>query len=524
MTDPRVVAQRLDWLETAFRVVLDGAATEELHRVCSTRAAVHGDGAPFAWNGWRGTVKRDALSRFVLTSPAERLIIWPKATGADPASHEPGWTVKVEQSGLTCLALGRRGALRNAWGCAARFGVPLRSRRRRIDAAVDVASGAYSYADLGGFVTRSKRAAALERGDLPTETPDDVPALIERLKREHKDQTARTRALVKKLPRLAKRFASDPRSFARAVQADGAARVADADRKSTVHAIGTHVETIAIGRGGDISWRGYDKLAELAHHTKTFRRNAEKEIWTRGGWTLGESIFRNEFQVRGEAMKELGLRDGAAVFDVEPRVAAWLRAFGEGEIDTMPAYDRRAELAAACADADADKLDEQLDGMWQYLTAKWLRLTVVGSASRKERGRVDPRWRALNEARWVKEAPPLGRVRNSEGASAALVIGSMTGLLARTGKLPPFMVPDEHGELHRGKPKELSARVRDGDRKKLLGKWLKKWTQLVLPILENALTEKGDAIVYLAELAELKRAKYARRVTYYPEPSEEKSA
>jgi hypothetical protein len=79
---------------------------------------------------------------------------------------------------------------------------------------------------------------------------------------------------------------------------------------------------IGVGKGGSISMRIYDKRNELVRDARGERREAEEERWKKGGWDGEAPIARVEFQLRGEVLTELGIRDVDAclepIYKAEP--------------------------------------------------------------------------------------------------------------------------------------------------------------------------------------------------------------
>jgi len=116
---------------------------------------------------------------------------------------------------------------------------------------------------------------------------------------------------------------------------------------------GSNFTGIAVGKGGDVMCRIYDKTAEIiANSTKTWFY----EIWKKNGWPGKGKVWRVEFQCRRPA----------------------LRAFGFG--DSLESLDRFA-------------------GMFRYLTNDWLRLTVPNPMQRRrDRLITDPVWKLVQGA------------------------------------------------------------------------------------------------------------------------------
>jgi hypothetical protein len=60
----------------------------------------------------------------------------------------------------------------------------------------------------------------------------------------------------------------------------------------------------AFGQGGDISARLYDKTLEIKKSKKLWLH----ELWQAAGWQPEQKVWRLEFQIKREALKELGIR------------------------------------------------------------------------------------------------------------------------------------------------------------------------------------------------------------------------
>jgi hypothetical protein len=148
--------------------------------------------------------------------------------------------------------------------------------------------------------------------------------------------------------------------------------ITEADRPGFVCRSGRHsvevengaLETLYFGRGGDVTVRLYDKLAEVQASGK-------------GGYLLG---------LYGEA----GLRADESV----QRVEAQLRAKPLRQLGVVTAEDAIDKRGA----------------VYLYAVEKWLRLTVPGSATRRERATDDPRWSIVQAAKLAAGAAAAARV------------------------------------------------------------------------------------------------------------------
>ena len=138
-----------------------------------------------------------------------------------------------------------------------------------------------------------------------------------------------------------------------------------------------------------VALRVYDKTEEIQlPENAGDKRDEEHARWTAAGWDGSETVVRVEFQVRGDALDQFELRDPS-------------------------------------------KLLASLDALWCYLTriradsdTPWVRLIVPGSASRRERCAIDPRWRAVQRVLFDGQQAPRPRVyrRAPMGAKRAAAL------------------------------------------------------------------------------------------------------
>ena len=100
------------------------------------------------------------------------------------------------------------------------------------------------------------------------------------------------------------------------------------------------------GEGGAIMARLYDKTLELQNTESPFIR----DYWRLYGWTRADQVWRLEFQLRRDALKEFGI-------------------------------------------LHVEDLPSSLRGLWAYLTEEWLRLAVTSpSDDNRARWRTHPLW------------------------------------------------------------------------------------------------------------------------------------
>jgi hypothetical protein len=106
-------------------------------------------------------------------------------------------------------------------------------------------------------------------------------------------------------------------------------------------------ESIAFGsRGNPVYARVYDRLGKCQ---STGDAAYLPELWAENGWTDGEPVSRAEIEFRRDALVEFDMR---TLWDVVAR---------QGEL-------------------------------WRYGVEKWIRLTIPGTATRRENWKCDPRW------------------------------------------------------------------------------------------------------------------------------------
>lgn len=154
-----------------------------------------------------------------------------------------------------------------------------------------------------------------------------------------------------------------------------------------------HVTGHTVCPGNAIMARVYDKTQELRVHRDPEKERLEKLIWSEHGWQ-GEQVTRVEFQIRGEAAKEL---------------------FGR----------------------QLDRATRELDAIWGYCTTRWLKLVVPGTATRLRRCDLDPRWDAATKVGWGHpDQAPAERTRERGLATAQQAFGTGLTALAQAGEMP----------------------------------------------------------------------------------------
>lgn len=148
-----------------------------------------------------------------------------------------------------------------------------------------------------------------------------------------------------------------------------------------------------VGIGGDIHSRLYDKLTEIrtqSHKVELF------ELWKAAGWDETQTVWRVEFQVHREVLKQSGL----------------------------------VKLATLLA---------QETSLWRYFTGEWLRLAVpITSDQTRSRWPIHPLWERIAAAYTnSNDQPRLKRFRPQRLPDDERLfvhgLGGLTSFMAREG-------------------------------------------------------------------------------------------
>lgn len=161
----------------------------------------------------------------------------------------------------------------------------------------------------------------------------------------------------------------------------------------------TEVTGYCVSPGNTIMARLYDKTVELRHPGREHKAELEHSIWRKNGWDGASQVTRVEFQLRGEILDEVELRDPS-------------------------------------------QLRDKLDAVWQYCT-RWLRCIDVNSSTRRKRCAVLPAWKLVQETKFVHTAQPVERKRCRGGATVENMFGTLISYLGKTGRLRNFF----HGSV-----------------------------------------------------------------------------
>lgn len=340
-----VVGHRVDALTLAYRVAFD----PELVPYLETRAKVareHGRAA-VEWRGIEGAIGFSRAARvWHIKSATYQIHIQANAPGSvqhPDGSKEPGWTVEIVWSAMALAELGDVDrAVQEGRAIAERLGGIWETRARRIDICADVAG---------------KRVSE-----------DDV------------------RRLQRRPHCKVSRFARDGVSL----DGDGEPIIVHQRRELT---------GIQVGRGFVVG-RIYDKRQELADKHDEPKREAEEATWRARGWDGEAPVTRIEFQLRGDAMKELGIRDPHTTWDMNERIPKM-----------------------------AGPLGARIDAIWQRCLC-WMRLVRLTS-TRLTRCPDHPVWTELRALVFRRAAvrEPAGRVRIRGAVSPDQLIGVALSLL-----------------------------------------------------------------------------------------------
>ena len=118
-----------------------------------------------------------------------------------------------------------------------------------------------------------------------------------------------------------------------------------------------------IGKGGILSARLYNKILEIQKSRKEYLF----ELWRKAGWNPGHPVWRLEFEFKRELLTQNGLYK-------------------------------------------LDQVMNHLNGLWNYATTEWLRLTIPNQDDQtRARWPVHPLWGFLSSVDWESHGGPLLR-------------------------------------------------------------------------------------------------------------------
>lgn len=168
-------------------------------------------------------------------------------------------------------------------------------------------------------------------------------------------------------------------------------------RKFDRYSVDRHFTGWAIGAGGDLSARLYNKSLEIRESGKDYMQ----DIWRDLGWDGQRAVWRLEFQFRRDVLRQLKCRD----FEL------FLSSLG---------------------------------GLWRYAALQWLRLAIPSDTdTTQSRWPTHPLWEVLQAANWQTEQA-ICRRQQSTGrlpGDRSLFINGLSGLtsfMAREGIVDPY--------------------------------------------------------------------------------------
>ena len=158
---------------------------------------------------------------------------------------------------------------------------------------------------------------------------------------------------------------------------------------------------LTIGLGGDISARLYNKTIELEKSGKEYL----KDIWADLGWQSGQQVWRLEFQLKRNTLRQLNIRTFSEFMD-------------------------------------------RLGSVWQYATSEWLRLTCPDPTDKtKGRWPIHHMWEELQNADWGTEQS-CNRQSTPKGqppSDRSLFVNGLSGLTS-------FMARESILDVDEGEP------------------------------------------------------------------------
>lgn len=149
------------------------------------------------------------------------------------------------------------------------------------------------------------------------------------------------------------------------------------------------LETLYFGKGGEVTVRLYDKLAEVQASGKG---GYLLGLYGDAGLRPGEPVQRVEAQLRGRPLRQLGV-------------------------------------------ATAEDALNGAGAVYLYAVEKWLRLTVSDSTTRRERAALDPRWSIVQAAKVAAGVAAAARVLPDRHAPALdALVPMMAGCAVSAGQ------------------------------------------------------------------------------------------
>lgn len=349
------------------------------------------------------------------------------ACEAEGVVEDPGWTIEIIWYAQELARIGLEAALHESHAIAGLTGEVLEARLRRIDLCADIEGWEIS--------------------------PDDVKRLAKRPRARWAVDDAGPRK-APKVPQCLRSGACKERCTCNDVQVYGTG--------STIRE--RHITGIAVGRGGALMSRIYDKRCELENDRIGLRREAEETRWRAQGWKGQAPVTRVEFQIRGVALVELGVRDPDACvvpiyrreFYQDANGKTKLRAVVVGEKILTTANDQGVEVQAT--------ITHRLEAIWRTCL-DWVRLvepeeSKTGRPIPVARLKDDPRWALLRTVTFLPNGDgPIKRFRPRAHASAAQALGVALSQAGREGQLAHEPEGKEHYGDDEASERDLQAKV-----------------------------------------------------------------
>lgn len=348
--------------------------------------------------------------------------------------EEPGWTLEVIWYAQHLAQWGLERTLLESAALASNCGEVLETRLRRLDLCADVVGWDVDHGELLDRLVKRPHAEWRKWN-----ASDD----------EEKNEAFADAAVV---PRAAPKVKRDRQKTDRELANDDADRAAVYGRGSMQK---RRVTGLVVGRG-PVMCRIYDKRAELERNAE--RRELEEDRWREKGWDGIEAVTRVEFQLRGVALTEFGIRDPDAVLVPVRRLDTYLDASGR----------RRKRIVVSghevmmTDDGEQATVVHRLNDLWNACL-DWVRI-VVPDPKRPNKAKCrladDPRWRLLRELRFTDAEPrPLRRHRPRAAASCAQALGVSLSQAAAEGRLHPVTEAREAYEEDERTKARLRARL-----------------------------------------------------------------
>lgn len=481
----KVVSRRVDALSLAFRVAL--APTFVIHlQERAAHALKHGR-ADVIWNGtsW-GELRYSRAARvYHLTTSFCAIHIDLLAPGKTSIRdvdgyvvEEPGWTVEIKWNAQTLAVRTLASILEQGSVIAELMGNVYEMRLRRIDLCADVAGWVIKPLDRKKLVKRSRAIVGEYEPEKNTSELDRKYALRDAMKNR-----------------------------------------VDAPAETHVFST-TKINGITVGRDA-MQAKIYDKAVELQRHTE--KQSIEHARWLAGGWggcgshtceacgALGvqrpeadaEAVTRVEFQIRGIAVKEWGLRNPAGVMQPETVMQGKRKIsrhvpmidLETGEVVDLPAY---------------------IDRIWQSCL-NWVRLVTP---KRTKRGRAqpvaarledDPRWKLLRDVTFTVDKPPAPtkRVRVRGRCSTAQALGTMFSILGSRGQLAAIVRDLPRSITGGASENEADYPQSELELRALLARFANVTASEMIPDLLERWERPAAAIAHLATLSNAAIARFS---------------